>query len=336
MVRAFGPGTLDWLASTGAVHPDVVRMLRKKEKERVPPKKKKPDEEVEPVETDKKASKKKTSKKRATKKKAEPKVAAKPKADTRTAAEILGAVSLQKMEAPPAFSCLVYGPPGIGKTQFCGTAPDLLHIDADKQGKVTLYGQDIESITPTGVSGLREVLDLYHAGKIPYESGDKMVGKSVAVDPVTEVHSWMKREVQDREGHEIAYLDDWNVIQEKMMRLCTEFRDLTALGINVIFTATEQHMKDEVDGGVLIQPDMFGKIAVALPRIVDCVLFMHMTDSGQRVVLTKPTRKSYGKVRTPKGVNFPGVIVPDFNAVLDIFAGGDPAQWVPEKDKEGS
>ncbi len=192
------------------------------------------------------------------------------------------------------FNMMMYSEPGEGKTPILGTVVDCerlmpaLLVDCDSgtlsikgvKGLNTLHLHDVAArlsvkerrvVTPWGA--LEGVYNWLRVGKHEYKTvmldGGTDIERACEIDSI----SWG---IENREKHdiELASLEDFRRIQNRMKRMYMRFRDLKTIDgrrLNVVATAHEGKRKDENTGRVEIQPLFIGKGAPMMASVFDIV-----------------------------------------------------------------
>jgi hypothetical protein len=148
-------------------------------------------------------------------------------------------------DQPQNQNILVYGKPGVKKTRFSATAPDVLIIDVDEEGTDSVR-RDSNPQTIRIYSWI-ELDDIYWY----LQEGDHEF-KSVAIDGVTGLQTLCMNFVLGEEvardasrDPDMASRQAWGKIGKLMKTQITNFRNLP---MNVIFTATERAREAEEGG----------------------------------------------------------------------------------------
>lgn len=203
----------------------------------------------------------------------------------------------------PHLKMVVYGEPGVGKTVFCSTAPDLLFLDVEA-GLMSVSDKEIDVCKVKNYSDIQETFKTLHETKHPY--------KTVALDSLTEIQKTIMDdlvksfpEVKRAYGGQYSSQSDWGANIDITRRMLRAFRDLE---MNVIFVCLSQQAKDEVTGEITVKPAMSGKtMAEELCAIVDVVGYLYVTQEKQdekivlkRKMLVQPSGKYMAKDRSDK------------------------------------
>lgn len=156
---------------------------------------------------------------------------------------------------------LIYGGSGTGKTTFAGTFPKPYFFDFDG-GMLTLKGKDVEYDTyvdknpagrPTAWSDFEaKITSLYEAGRdqFPYES--------VIIDSMTTLQECCMRYIQynNRSASKMPTLQEWGMLIDKLQDTLYK---VTSLDCNVVVTAHEQVIQDDLTSEILVLPLISGK-----------------------------------------------------------------------------
>ncbi len=195
----------------------------------------------------------------------------------------------------------VYGPPGIGKTVLCSTAPDPIIISSEK-GLMSIASFDIPVIEIENIDDLKEAYQVVKKSK---------KFKTVCLDSISDIAETcltdMKKNHKDLRK---AYGD----LQDEISDICRKFRDLP------INTYVVGKVISEADGSnnKLSMPSK--RLANDIPYIFDLVLPMRLADDGEetyRYLQTQPDLLWYAKDRS--GVLSP-IEKPDLGYIFDKVA----------------
>lgn len=170
---------------------------------------------------------------------------------------------------------LVYGLPGVGKTEWMAGAEDI-GVAASETGQgnglLTVASKDIEYIEP---ENLRE-LEAFCKGEV--FKGKKARG----LDSLTEMNNTFvkaaalaiprTRGESAKRNKGVPELDDYGVMGEITRKL---LRDLLALDAHIIVTATERYKGPDAETGqgeTLIGPELPGQLFTGATAMFDTVL----------------------------------------------------------------
>ncbi len=223
--------------------------------------------------------------------------------------------------------CVVYGPPGAGKTYTARTLdPRRTLVISAESGLLSLSGKPFEVYE---IDTWDDLMTIWHELQTP-ES--QQTYDHVFIDSLTElaeickVHILMKerpivRGKVDKTYDEQMDIKDWSLYTEKMRKFVRAYRNLP---YNVIFTALEDQDKDELSGTVSYKPSLPGKaMAQALPGFFDEVfrLCIRKTESGEqeRCFLTELTERYLAKDRSGKLDRFEDA---NWSVVIDKIQAG--------------
>jgi phage nucleotide-binding protein len=200
---------------------------------------------------------------------------------------------------------IVYGPSGNGKTTLAKTLsekykPIILSLEG---GLLSLSGSDVDSIDLT-IDNNGKLLPVAErpnrirdAYKFLQTEEAKSKYKTVFIDSLTEiaqaVHAMVSKEFPDRKDA----LPMWGQYNTVMRDTVKAFRDLP--GYHVVFTCLSKVDKDD-SGKRFAAFDCQGGIADKLPGFMDLVLYIRLTETGDRELLCQPTDSIPAKDRSGK------------------------------------
>lgn len=212
-------------------------------------------------------------------------------------------LDIQKYVEPPwagkyaAFNMMIYGEPGEGKTPLLGTVIDVpimmpaLLIDCDSG---TLSIQDKEELNTLHLAPF--ALELSEDEKRPISPWTALeeiyrwllLGehnyRTVMLDGGTDIQRYCELECiaygiahkgpDKSHDEELAELADYRRIQERMKRMYIRFKDIRTKDgrrMNLIATAHEAKIKDDLTGGMMIQPMFLGRGSPLITSVFDIV-----------------------------------------------------------------
>lgn len=212
-------------------------------------------------------------------------------------------------DVKPGLNILIYGEAGMGKTWLAGSAQDVpemrkvLYIDAEA-GRNTLdeYWPGIDILPATQWGNYEALYHTLYAGGHEY--------RTVVLDSISEILEHCKEAVMEEmklkpdneeRDPDVPSVREWGIILTRMMRLVRRFKDLKLKGINVIFIAHAEQVKEK-SGKVKWMPLVNGKFQAKLPQIPDMVFWMFMQTLGEgeepsRLLLTQQSDKAVAKTR---------------------------------------
>lgn len=218
---------------------------------------------------------------------------------------------------------LIYAPSGHGKTTLLGTAQadsrtsPMLILDFEG-GLQSLAGLDIDTIHIDSWDGFYDVYDELVKGKHNY--------KSVAIDSITEVHTFslltiLAEEGPTRKDDAVLQMQDYGKSTIQMRRLLRAFRDLP---LHVFFTALAKETTDPREGTIKV-PALGGQLAEEVPAMQDIVAYLALEKKadGQdalRTLLLKNIPRFRCKIRTGWNRDVPDFIdSPTITSLLDAL-----------------
>jgi phage nucleotide-binding protein len=206
---------------------------------------------------------------------------------------------------------LVHGPPGVGKTYLCRTAPKCLVISAEA-GLLSLADVDIPVIE------VKSVEDVKDAFQFCTESEEAEGIETIALDSITEIAEVLLA------LHKKNYKDPrqaYGQTNDDMATLIRSFRDIK--GKNVYFSAKQQRVVDDDTGVTRYMPGMPGKTMLnAMSFYFDEVFALRLgqLEDGTifRFLQTYPSLRIDAKDRSGK---LPAKAKPDLEWVFNVIKG---------------
>jgi len=189
---------------------------------------------------------------------------------------------------------LAYGVSGTGKTTFASTFPKPFFIDFD-QGMLSLRGKDVSYVSCTDI--VRNGVLVSHGCDEADKAFDEVLESpdfnTIIVDSITTYQASMLEKVLKTNNKTIPGILEYGLRIKALQNL---FMKLRAVPKHVVIIAHEQVVKDELLGGVLIQPLVSGdKLPQQLPLYFDEVY---------RFVVRQTTKKLEYVMFTKAGTNF--------------------------------
>lgn len=212
---------------------------------------------------------------------------------------------------------MIYGPPGVGKTRFCGSAePEFKTLVASAEsGLLSLRGSGIDYVEVKSLEDLRELLEFLRL------SDEAKKYKCFAIDSGTEIQQVCMDSILKKEGRDKPQLQDWGTLNNTMVGIIRAFRDTD---ISFIMTALEDTDTDHSTGEVKCGPLFQGKISKTISGYFDEVFYsfskkvkdQNGVEHVRHMLLTSNNGKYMGKDRSGA---LPLVVDPDFKLIHKLI-----------------
>ncbi len=235
-------------------------------------------------------------------------------------------------KASPRLKILNAGPPGVGKTLFAATFPNVLYADAEGR-LLSLRHRDVNAITITSTTVLDE---LRAALAQAPEVREKVLGHpvdTVVLDTVDEIARLIIKERLRSEKREAMAMADWGYLGDTLRALLRGFRNLD---LNVILNVHLKSSEDSETGRVEHKPSIQGSVGEEIAAYVDEAFLMvarPMTDpaTGNRTIArhlqTFPDAQ-HNWVKDHSGTlpqEFPVDFTTDYSRLAGFIFGDQPA-----------
>lgn len=206
----------------------------------------------------------------------------------------------------PFFKILIYGEPGTGKTVLSGGADDVPEMRpvlvVDMEGGLASIRDAHPEIHVIRVKNWDEMYALYEA---LYDTDHGY--RTIIIDSLSEVQKFnMLHIMKDasannpKQNEDVPSMREWGINLNQMRKFVRGFRDLDC---NVIFTAHEMLVVDEMTGKSSVKPSFSGKLANELAGFLDEVFYLYVkkeSDGLKRIILTGKTDREVAKDRSGK------------------------------------
>ena len=233
---------------------------------------------------------------------------------------------------PKVLSMLLYGRSGTGKTTFAGTWPKpALVIDINEKGTDSI--SNVEGVDVIQVTTWAELEEVFWY----VQSSGKY--KSVILDQVSSMQDLACNSAMEEEGKDQMSQRLWGVAGGLMKTWLLNYRDLTDLGINVLFIAHDRATKgggDEADDdqidpsiGPRLMPSVAGLLNGAVKVIANSfVREVFLEDKVRRVEFCQrvgPHAYFITKMRNPPGTTIPDSISDaTYDRIVSLMSSGEP------------
>lgn len=182
--------------------------------------------------------------------------------------------------------CIVYGPPGVGKTRLCATAPGVVIISAE-EGLLSITDLSVPFIE---IQTLDDLNDAYNLLK----KDNGQTYQTIALDSLSEIAEVLiAQELPKHKDGRQAYA----ALAQAMIPMLKKFRNLK--NVNTIFTAKRIEVKDEDTGTVSTEILLPGNVmGYQVPYLVDELFYMDVDRKCVPFLQVKPSRRIFCKDRS--------------------------------------
>lgn len=151
-------------------------------------------------------------------------------------------------------SALFYGRSGTGKTTLASTFPGpLLLLDFRERGTDSVF--DVEDLFVMNVTSWGQVEPAYD-----YVVANATKFKTVIIDQVSAMQDMCQAAVMAEEGKDQMSQRLYGGVSGRMKTWLLAYRDLTDLGINVVFLAHDRESKTETEDDDQIDPNIGARL----------------------------------------------------------------------------
>lgn len=186
---------------------------------------------------------------------------------------------------------LIHSPSGHGKTTLLKTVGKTFLLSFEKGDLALNDADNIDVVYPKTMADLREAYVYISEHLDDYDT--------VAIDSITELGEVIVSDL--KKDPEFSSMKDgmklWMKYSEVMLGIAKSFRDLQ--GINVVIIALSETRKENFEDR---QYPMIpaNKVQLKLPSLYDEVLYLNVSESGERELITQPTSSVMAKDRSGK------------------------------------
>lgn len=262
---------------------------------------------------------------------------------TRKKDDDIGIVPVSNVKKAKSF-CF-YGRSGTGKTTLFGTFPGKkLLIDVQDEGTDSV--SDIKDMDVKEIEDFADFEDTYW-----WIKDHPKVYKNIAIDTVSMLQMIAVREISEKNKKPGKRAGDWGTMSQRawgdvaalMKEWLINYRDLTRLGINVVFIAQDRtfNMNDEDDSDNAVIPEVGPALSPSIAKALNAAVSMvGNTFIRSRTIVKEVKGKKVKKevteyclrvgpnpvyttkVRKPRDIRAPDFIVdPDYETIMDIING---------------
>jgi hypothetical protein len=220
------------------------------------------------------------------------------------------------------FNMMIYGEPGEGKTPLVCSVTEVeqmmpaLLIDCDN-GTLSARNRRLKTVH---IAEMAAQMTLETGRSVtPWRAFEEIYKwllfgehdiKTVIIDGGTDLERFCELEcitfgIENKKSSEhdteLAELQDYRRIQERMKRAYIRFRDLVTRDgrrVNLIATAHESKKKDDNSGKLMIQPLFLGKGSTIIPSVFDIIARLRHNDAGKQELIPYLLGNARGRDRS--------------------------------------
>lgn len=191
--------------------------------------------------------------------------------------------------AASTFRCLVYGPPGAGKTYLAATFPKPLFIDTDRgMRSIPKEVTDVKFMRLPENASFKTIFDILSDVKNkrgPFAPGGSLADrKTLIIDSISALaDEYLMKEIMVGNRRdplaENAQRDDYGRLKIELIQIGNLIKDVSD-NHNVVVTALVDEEKDELTGALEGKPMMTGKYRDIIGAVFDEEYYLECTDAG--------------------------------------------------------
>jgi len=180
---------------------------------------------------------------------------------------------------------MIAGPPGVGKTLFASTFPNVCYADAEGR-LLSVRKRPVKAVPITSIAVLDELRAALAQGP---EVREKILGApvdTIVLDTVDEIARLIVKERLRAEKRETMAMADWGYLGDTLRAMLRGFRNLP---LHVVLNVHLKSSEDSETGRMYWKPSIQGQVGDEIAAYVDESLLMvarPMTDptTGDRVI----------------------------------------------------
>lgn len=243
-------------------------------------------------------------------------------------------------------SALFYGKSGTGKTTLAATFPKpLLVLDIKEKGTDSIA--NVEGVFYASITSWDEFVEAYW-----YIQKNPTKFKTVVIDQISHLQAILVQKVKsdaNKGEKDLMNRKEWGQVSTEMTTWLYAYRDLTDLGINVVFlahdritSASDEEIEDngiDPSVGARLMPSVAGSLNGAVKIVGQTFIRMDEPEDPDEkskpeyCLRVGPHPYYTTKIRTPRSATTPSWIVdPSYEKIVNTMAGKSTVRKVIRKE----